>query len=142
LIGERVRVARAVWRKIDGLLVFFFHFGSHDASSAVEISSGRVGVAIEVPTRDAGSTRHRIRIDFPSFGPIPVPASGVHIMRFLSFLFLAAFVVIVGLFAYENNRSVTVDLFRYTWDIPLALLAIGVYLLGMFSGWFVVGMLK
>lgn len=63
-------------------------------------------------------------------------------MRFVSFIFLVAFAAVVGLFAYENNRSVTVDLFNYAWNIPLSLLAFAVYLLGMFSGWFVIGMLK
>jgi uncharacterized integral membrane protein len=63
-------------------------------------------------------------------------------MRFFSFLFLVAFAVLMGLFAYENNRFVMIDMFSYTWEIPLSLLAFGVYFLGMFSGWFVVGMLK
>ena len=63
-------------------------------------------------------------------------------MRFFSFLFLLAFVALVGLFAYENNRAVMVDMFNYSREVPLPLLVVGVYVLGMFSGWFLVGMLK
>lgn len=63
-------------------------------------------------------------------------------MRVLSFLFLIGFVAVLGFFAYENNRDVTVNVFGLARDVPVPLLAVAVYLLGMFSGWFVVGMLK
>jgi hypothetical protein len=63
-------------------------------------------------------------------------------MRVLSFLFLVGFVAVLGYFAYENDRSVTLNVFGIARDVPVPLLVVAVYLLGMFSGWFVVGILK
>jgi hypothetical protein len=63
-------------------------------------------------------------------------------MRALSFLFLVGFVAVVGYFAYLNNHAVTVDLFGRTMDVSVPALAGAVYLLGMLTGWAVVGMLK
>ncbi|QJW97830.1 DUF1049 domain-containing protein [Frigoriglobus tundricola] len=63
-------------------------------------------------------------------------------MRFLSGLFLLALVVALGLLSYENNRDTV--LYAWTWraDVPLPLLVVAVYVLGMLSGWWLVGMTK
>jgi hypothetical protein len=63
-------------------------------------------------------------------------------MRTLSFLFLIGFVAVVGIFAYLNNRPITIDLFGQVRETSLPVLAGAVYLLGMFTGWAVIGMLK
>jgi uncharacterized integral membrane protein len=63
-------------------------------------------------------------------------------MRFLCFLFLALFTVAVGAFAYYNQDSVTLRFWEYSFDAPLAAVMAGVYVLGMVSGWTVVGMLR
>jgi len=63
-------------------------------------------------------------------------------MRFLSFVFLIGFLALLGYFAYENSQAVTLTVFGYTQTLPVPLVALVLYLLGMFSGWFVVGMLK
>jgi putative membrane protein len=63
-------------------------------------------------------------------------------VRALSFLFLVAFAGIVGVFAYLNNHSVPVNLFGRVMDVWVPLLAGAVYLLGMLTGWAVVGMLR
>ncbi len=63
-------------------------------------------------------------------------------MRLLSLLFLVLFIAALGLFAYENNRSVEIALLKFHWEMALPILMLVVYLLGMCSGWFVVGLLK
>ncbi|HJZ55482.1 MAG TPA: lipopolysaccharide assembly protein LapA domain-containing protein [Gemmataceae bacterium] len=63
-------------------------------------------------------------------------------MRFLCLLFLVAFVAVLGYLAYENSQSVALNLFGFARDVPVPLLALALYVLGMLSGWFVVGMLK
>lgn len=63
-------------------------------------------------------------------------------MRVFSFLFLLVFAVAVGGFAYLNNYATPVNLYWDTREVPMPLLAGAVYLLGMFTGWAVVGLLK
>lgn len=64
-------------------------------------------------------------------------------MRAFSFLFLLLFVGGLGWFAYLNSQSVEVDLFGLSRPtVPVPVLAGVVYLLGMLTGWAVVGMLK
>lgn len=63
-------------------------------------------------------------------------------MRALSFLVLVAFAAAVGVFAYLNNHPVTVNLFGRVMDVWVPLLVGAVYLLGMLTGWAVVGMLR
>lgn len=64
-------------------------------------------------------------------------------MRFLSGLFLIAFVAIVGFLAYDNNSETHLRAWTF-WqgNVPLPLLIGGVYLLGMVSGWWLVGLMK
>ena len=63
-------------------------------------------------------------------------------MRFLYLLFLLVFVGAVVAFAVQNQHAATLTFFQ--WDITASLaLVIGVaYVLGMLSGWSVVGMLR
>lgn len=63
-------------------------------------------------------------------------------MRALSFLFLVGFAAVVGVFAYQNNHTVTLNVFGRQQDVWIPALAGVVYALGMFTGWAVVGMLK
>jgi len=63
-------------------------------------------------------------------------------MRFLSFLFLAGLAGLVGFFAYYNTGSVSLNMFGYVQTLPVALLALLVYVVGMLSGWAVVGMVR
>lgn len=63
-------------------------------------------------------------------------------MRFFSGLFLIALVVGVGYLAYENNRETSLNAWSWRADVPLPLLVAGVYLLGMVSGWWMVGVMK
>ena len=64
-------------------------------------------------------------------------------MRVLSFLFLLVFVGALGYFAYLNNESVRIDLFGQSEKVvSVPVLTGGAYLLGMLTGWAVVGVLK
>lgn len=63
-------------------------------------------------------------------------------MRALSFLFLVAFAAAVGIFAYLNNHPVAVNLFGRMMDVWVPALVGAVYLLGMLTGWAVVGLLR
>ena len=63
-------------------------------------------------------------------------------MRFLSGLFLVVLLAVLGLLAYENNRETTLNAWTWHLDVPLPLLIGGVYVLGMVSGWWMVGTVK
>ncbi|MBN9517690.1 LapA family protein [bacterium] len=63
-------------------------------------------------------------------------------MRALSFLFLVAFAAAIGYFAYTNDRTVSVNLAGRLVEVSVPVLAGAVYLLGMFTGWAVVGVLR
>jgi uncharacterized membrane protein YciS (DUF1049 family) len=63
-------------------------------------------------------------------------------MRFLSFLFLLAFVGVVVAFAVQNQQPVVLDFFNWQVTGSVALLIGVAYVLGMLSGWSIVGMLR
>jgi putative membrane protein len=64
------------------------------------------------------------------------------VMRFFWFLLLVAFLAAVGMFAWQNAGDVTLTFFDRQLTASLALLIGAVYLIGMFSGWTVLGMLR
>jgi hypothetical protein len=63
-------------------------------------------------------------------------------MRFLCFLFLVLFAGAVGAFAYFNQQDLTLRFFDWTIDAPVAAVLGITYLLGMLSGWSVLGMVR
>ena len=63
-------------------------------------------------------------------------------MRFLSGLFLLVLIAALGLLAYENNRDTVLNAWKWSLDVPLPLFVLGVYLLGMLSGWWLMGLVK
>ena len=63
-------------------------------------------------------------------------------MRLISLVILIAAVVAVVLFAMENTAEVTVHFWDYRYTTTLAKLAGAAYLLGMISGWTVIGVLR
>ena len=63
-------------------------------------------------------------------------------MRFLSGLFLLVLVAGLGYLAYENNRETSLNAWTWRVDVPLPLLVLAVYVLGMLSGWWLVGLMK
>lgn len=63
-------------------------------------------------------------------------------MRFLSGLFLLVVIAGLGYLAFENSQVTSIQAGAWRADVPLPLLVLVVYLLGMVSGWGVVGLLK
>jgi uncharacterized integral membrane protein len=63
-------------------------------------------------------------------------------MRLILAVLLLAFLGAVGVFAAQNTQDVTVRFLNRSVTAPLALLAVGIYLLGMVSGWNVVSFVR
>jgi lipopolysaccharide assembly protein A len=63
-------------------------------------------------------------------------------MRLLCFLFLLAFAGAVGLLAYENQHDVTLTFLNQSVTTSVPILLGVTYVVGMLSGWTVVGMLR
>jgi lipopolysaccharide assembly protein A len=63
-------------------------------------------------------------------------------MRVLYFLILVLFVGAIGLFAYQNSHTTNVTVWDRSWELPFPAVVGATYLLGMLSGWSVVGMLR
>lgn len=63
-------------------------------------------------------------------------------MRYLLALVLFLFLGGVTVFAVQNTQPVTVRFLNWSATAPFALLTVGVYLLGMISGWNVVAFLR
>jgi putative membrane protein len=63
-------------------------------------------------------------------------------MRIVLGLLLLIFLGAIGLFAFQNQGTVEVHFANRILTAPLALLSIGIYLLGMISGWSVVAFLR
>jgi putative membrane protein len=55
---------------------------------------------------------------------------------------IAAFTALVLLFKFQNLEIVTVSLFSASISLPVSVLVILIYVLGMFSGGFVVSLLR
>lgn len=63
-------------------------------------------------------------------------------MRWLYSTLLVLFTAAVLLFKFQNIDTVTVSLLNFSATMPLAVLVIGVYVLGMFSGSVLLGLLR
>ena len=63
-------------------------------------------------------------------------------MRFFYFLLLVLFVGVVAWFSYQNKDPVTIKYLDKEQSFPLPAVVGAAYVLGMFTGWTIVGMLK
>lgn len=63
-------------------------------------------------------------------------------MRILSALFLITVVVVLGLLAYENSQTTALHAWKWRLDVPLPVLVAIVYVLGMITGWWLMGLTK
>ncbi len=63
-------------------------------------------------------------------------------MRYLQALVFLGFLLAVGVFAVQNRDVITVNFLSWNLSQPVAILSVVVYVLGMLSGWAVVGFLR
>ena len=63
-------------------------------------------------------------------------------MRLLCLLILVVVLVAVVLFALENQAEVTVQFYQYNMTLTVAELVGAAYVLGMVSGWTVIGIVR
>jgi uncharacterized membrane protein YciS (DUF1049 family) len=63
-------------------------------------------------------------------------------MRFLSFVLMVVLLLVVAAFAVQNNQQVTVAFYEWSVSASLAALVAVVYVLGMLTGWTVLGVVR
>ena len=63
-------------------------------------------------------------------------------MRYLYIVLIVALTAIVLSFKIQNSDSVTLSLWSSTLTLPASVMVIGVYILGMFTGGFVLSLLR
>jgi len=68
-------------------------------------------------------------------------------MRYVWFLIFLIMVAIIGVFAYENNEHVAINYLDQSLSVqsihlPMSVLIGATYVLGMLTGWIVIGFLK
>jgi len=63
-------------------------------------------------------------------------------VRYVYIGLIVAFTALVLLFKVQNFQTATVSLFSLSITLPVSLLVIGVYVLGMFTGGFVLSLLR
>jgi uncharacterized integral membrane protein len=63
-------------------------------------------------------------------------------VRYVYIGLIVAFTALVLLFKVQNFQIATVSLFSFSMTLPVSLLVIGVYVLGMFTGGFVLSLLR
>ena len=63
-------------------------------------------------------------------------------MRYILAAILLIFLGAVGIFALQNLESISVRFLTWAFKAPFAFLAVVIYVLGMLSGWSVVGFLR
>jgi uncharacterized integral membrane protein len=63
-------------------------------------------------------------------------------MRYVYIGLIVVFTALVLLFKFQNLETVTVSLLTASISLPVSILVLGIYLLGMFTGGFVVALLR
>ena len=63
-------------------------------------------------------------------------------MKFICFLLVLAFAAAVTIFVVQNREDITLRYWDRDQTYPLPLVVAAVYVLGMLTGWTVVGLLK
>jgi lipopolysaccharide assembly protein A len=63
-------------------------------------------------------------------------------MRLFSFLFLLVFAGVVAIFAWQNRQEVTLNFIQWSLTADMAVILGGAFVLGMLSGWSILGMLR
>src|SRR5262249_1145337 len=96
----------------------------------------------KTPARQGRGMSHRQSTNPRAYPPTLPSILRSRTMRFLQAVILLAFLSVVLLFAAQNTQPITVHFLDKGLDAPVALLIVGVYLLGMLTGWTVVAFLR
>jgi uncharacterized integral membrane protein len=99
--------------------------------------------ATRVPASEV--VRHTVREDTGRSPRTQAPRtdpSKEHAVRAFSLIFLVALVAVLAILAIENNRTTTIDVWKWSWDLPFPVVAVGLYALGMLTGWALIGAVK
>ncbi len=63
-------------------------------------------------------------------------------MKIVYSILLFIFVVALVTFIFQNTQSVKIQFLGWSREAPMAAVSLGLYMLGMFSGWAVIGFLR
>jgi putative membrane protein len=63
-------------------------------------------------------------------------------VRFVYFGLIVVFIAIVALFKFQNLEAATVSLLSFSVTLPMSILVMVIYVLGMLTGGFVVALLR
>ncbi len=63
-------------------------------------------------------------------------------MRILKKIFLVLFVILIIIFAIQNSTTTTIELFNWNVTLPISILVILVYILGMTTGGILFSVIK
>ena len=63
-------------------------------------------------------------------------------VRFLYLGLIVLFIAVVALFKFQNLEAATVSLFSFSVTLPVSILVIVIYVLGMLTGGFLVALLR
>lgn len=63
-------------------------------------------------------------------------------MRYVYMALIVVFTAVVLLFKFQNLQTATVSLFSASLTLPVSILVIGIYILGMFTGGSLVALLR
>jgi uncharacterized integral membrane protein len=63
-------------------------------------------------------------------------------MRYVYLVLLVLLLAAIGIFAFQNTDTVPVKVYRHSIEQPMAVVLAAVYVLGMLTGWTVVGFVK
>ena len=63
-------------------------------------------------------------------------------MRTLYLILFLLFAAVIGVFAWQNREAVSIRFLDRSASLPMPLFVAGVYVLGMFTGWTVVGFIR
>lgn len=63
-------------------------------------------------------------------------------MRVIKKIFLAIFVILIIIFAVQNSNTITIEMFNWSVTLPLSILVILVYILGMTTGGILFSVIK
>jgi uncharacterized integral membrane protein len=63
-------------------------------------------------------------------------------MRLLAFLFLLALVGTIGIFAYQNNESLSLDFLKWQVTVSTAVALGAAFVMGMLGGWSLLGAVR